>query len=266
MGSKIDFNHPITFNEKLHWLKLYNRNPLFTTLVDKKEAKEWVKRIIGEEYIIPTLSVYDSVDQIKPESLPSQFVLKCTHDSGSVFVCSDINHFDFSAAIQGLSKSLSRNYYWEGREWPYKNVPHRIILEKYLSNTDESDLKDYKFFCFNGEVKCFKIDFDRDTEHRANYYDMNFNLLPFGEVVCPPDFSKTITIPSNIGEMIDLVSTIAAKIPSPFERIDFYDVDGHPYFGEITFYPCGGHGLFTDSEWDNILGDWIDLSEVERNK
>lgn len=260
MGAKIDFHFPITFNEKLQWLKLYNRNPLFTKLVDKRAVKDWVKNVIGEEYVIPTLSVFDSIKQIDPESLPSQFVLKCTHDSGSVYVCSDKNNFDFPAAIQGLSKSLSRNYFWEGREWPYKNVSHKIILEQYISNRDNSDLKDYKFFCFNGVIKCFKIDFDRDTKHRANYYDMNYNLLPFGEAVCPPDFSKKLTIPSNIGVIIDLVSKIAAKIPSPFERIDFYDVDGHPYFGEITFFPCGGHGLFTDSEWDKILGDWIDLS------
>ena len=155
-GYKLNLDRPITFNEKLQWLKLYDRKPIYTTMVDKYEAKKYVAGIIGEEHIIPTIAVYNNVDDIKLENLPQQFVLKCTHDSGGVVICKNKDNFKRKESFLKLKKGLKRNFYWYNREWPYKGVPPRIIAEKYMvnDNTDE-DLNDYKFFCFNGVVKLF---------------------------------------------------------------------------------------------------------------
>lgn len=258
MGYQMDFDNPKTFNEKLHWLKLYDRKSLYTTLVDKYAVKQWVSNIIGEEYIIPTLNVYNSVDDIKLECLPTKFVLKCTHDSGSVVVCNDKSKLSSNSLIP-LRNGLKQNYYLLGREWPYKNVPPKIIAEQFVNDTS-GDLKDYKFFCFNNKVKLFKVDFNRQKDHHANYYDRDGNLMPFGECVCPPDFDKVIELPANLSQMIYLAEKITSYINSPFVRVDFYDVDGHIYFGEITFFPSGGHGAFTLPEWDEQLGSWINIS------
>lgn len=257
MGYYMDFDNPITFNEKLQWLKLYDRNPLYTRLVDKYNVKSWVANIIGGEHIIPTIAVYDNFENIVWEDLPTQFVAKCTHDSGSVVVCPDKRYFSLQD-LEVLKRGMEHNYYLLGREWPYKNVPHRILIEKYI-NDPSGDLKDYKFFCFNGSVEFFKIDFDRQKNHHANYYDVNGNILPFGEVVCHPCFEKTLEIPSNLSNMVEYAEKISREINSPFVRIDFYDVAGSIFFGEITFYPSGGHGKFTLQDVDRTLGDMIEL-------
>lgn len=260
LGKRLNLKAPQTFNEKIQWLKINNRNDIYSLMVDKYEVKQYVASIIGDQYIIPTIGIWDNFDEIDFELLPEQFVLKCTHDSGGVVICRDKKTFNYQSARKLISKCMKRNYYWSSREWPYKNVKPRIIAEPYLEDRETETLNDYKFFCFNGTVKCYKIDFNRFTNHQANYYDRNNNLLPFGEVDFPPAPSASISIPNSISEMIELSEKLAEG--QPFIRIDFYYVNGRTLFGEITFYPATGFGRIEPEEWDSILGDWIDLSLI----
>lgn len=258
-NKKLNLDNPATFNEKLQWLKLYNRVDAYTKMVDKYEAKIGVARLIGDEYIIPTLGVWDRFEDINFDTLPDQFVIKCTHDSGCVAICSNRDEFDFSRARNKINSSLSRNFYYYGREWPYKNVKPRVIAETYIVDNTTNELRDYKFFCFNGKCKFFKIDFDRFIEHRANYYDTNKTLLELGEVVCPPDYSKKLDFPVNLDKMIELAEILSKGIH--FLRVDFYEVNDHIYFGEMTFFPASGLGPFIDEKWDYELGNLICLPE-----
>lgn len=255
----LSLKKPQTFNEKLNWLKLNDRKEIYTTMVDKIAVKDYVSNILGDEYIIPTYGIYDSFDEINFDELPDKFVIKCNHYGGSdgVFIC-EKNKSNFKKIENDINKTLKKNLFEFAREWPYKNVKPRIIIEKYMNNKDNSDLKDYKFFVFNGKVKCFKIDFDRFSEHKANYYDIKGNLLKFGEEVCPPDFNKQLEIPNNIKEMIEVSEKLSND--NPFVRVDLYDIDNKIYFGEITLYPAAGFGKFIPEEWDKKLGDMIELS------
>ena len=255
-GKKLDLKAPKTFNEKLQWLKLYYRDPDQIKLVDKYDVKSYIADTIGEEYIIPTLGIYDSFDEIDFDALPEQFVLKCTHDSGSTVICLDKASFDVEAARKKLTGKLRTNLFWHGREWPYKNVKPRIIAEKYI--TFDGDVpEDYKFFCFNGVAKCFKVDYDRFKDHRANYYTPQGELMRFGEMVCLPDFDRDVRLPKNREKMIALAEKLSQG--HPFLRVDFYELGDEIYFGELTFYPASGFGPFVPEEWDERLGEWIKL-------
>lgn len=256
-GKKLDLDNPKTFNEKLQWLKLYDRNKKYTKMVDKYEAKKYVASKIGEQYIIPTLGVWDKFENIDFEKLPNQFVLKCTHDSGGLIIVEDKSTLNIQEAHKKINECLKRNYYYAGREWPYKNVKPRIIAEIYLNDFNSGELMDYKFFCFNGKVKFLKVDFNRFIEHHANYYDTKLNILPFGERICPPDLNKKIDFPENINKMIELAEKLAKDIP--FVRIDFYNVNEKIYFGEMTFYPAAGFGKIEPEEWDLKIGEMLEL-------
>lgn len=258
----INFNNPKTFNEKIQWLKLNYRNEEYTKLVDKYRVKQYITKLIGEEYVIPTLGVWKNVDDIDFKSLPEKFVLKCNNDSGGIVICKNKKDFDEVKAKSFLKERLKNNGYWYGREWPYKNVKPCIIAEKYMEDSISKDIKDYKFFCFNGSMEFFDIDIDRFIEHRANYYDRNGNFLPFGKKYCPPDYTKKIEMPKNLGKMIELAETISHN--TVLSRIDFYEIDGQVYFGEITFYPGSGFSPFTDEKWDYKLGDMIDLPNIKK--
>lgn len=259
---QLNLDTPETFNEKLQWLKLNDRNPLYTTMVDKYAAKEYVKNIIGSEYIIETLGKWDRFDQIDFAQLPNQFVLKCTHDSGGLAICRDKSRFDIQAAREKINNSLKRNFFYVGREWPYKNVKPQIIAERYMED-ENGNLKDYKFFCFNGKVKFFKIDFEREKSHRANYYDCKGNLLSFGEEICPPNPNKKIDIPRNLNRMIELAEELSCD--TDFLRVDFYSIaDDDIKFGELTFYPASGFGRFVPEEKDLEIGNMLKLSQKNR--
>ena len=258
----IDFDNPKTFNEKIQWLKLNYRKEEYTNLVDKYRVKQYITKLIGEEYVIPTLGVWKNVDDIDFKSLPEKFVLKCNNDSGGIVICKNKKDFDEVKAKSFLKERLKNNGYWYGREWPYKNVKPCIIAEKYMEDSISKDLKDYKFFCFNGSMEFFDIDIDRFIEHRSNYYDRYGNFLPFGKTYCPPDYTKKIEMPKNLDKMIELAETISHN--TVLSRIDFYEIDGQVYFGEITFYPGSGFSPFTDEKWDYKLGDMIDLPNIKK--
>ena len=262
MGHRLNLKNPQTFTEKLQWLKLYNRKPEYTQMVDKLAVKEYVADRIGAEYIIPTLGVWDRPDEIDWDSLPNQFVLKTTHGGGGggVVICRDKGTFDKTSALAKLKESMASDIYSSLREWPYKNVPKRIIAEKFMSSEESpapKDLLDYKFFCFNGKVKFFKVDFGRFVEHHANYYDTDGKLLPFGEINFEPDPAHIIELPNNLREMILLAERLSKN--EPFLRVDFYNVNGKIFFGELTFYPASGMGKWTTEEADIKIGMYLDL-------
>ena len=258
VGCELNLENPTTYNEKLQWLKLYNRKPIYTTMVDKYEVKQYVADRIGEEYIIPTLGVWDSFDEIDFDSLPEQFVLKCTHDSGGLVICKDKSRLDIKAAKKKINKSLKKNYYWENREWPYKNVKPRIIAEQFVEDTKTQELRDYKFFCFDGEVKALFIATDRYAENeetKFDFFDAEYNHLPFCN-----GHPNANELPEN-PECFEQMKVLAAKLSAdiPHLRVDFYEVDGKIYFGELTFFHWSGMVPFEPEEWDAIFGEWIKL-------
>ena len=264
-GQKMDWKNPKTFNQKLQWLKLYNRRPEYTTMVDKYEAKKYVAGIIGEEYIIPTLGVWDRFEDIDFDELPEQFVLKCTHDSGGLIIVRDKSKLDREAARKMFRTALGRNHYSVNREWPYKNVKPRIIAEQYMEDENGKGLRDYKFFTFNGESKFLYLSEGLENHATASisFYDLDGKEMPFRRSDFKP-FEELPSMPSNLGEMVKLSNRLAAESQSPFVRCDFYSVKGRIYFSEITFFPCSGMLPFEPAEWDKVLGGWIELPKKQK--
>ena len=258
-GKKLDLVHPRGFNEKLQWLKLNDRNPIYSKMVDKKEAKEVVASVIGQEYIIPTLGVWERFEDINFDTLPDKFVLKCTHDSGGLVIVKDKNKLDKDRAKKIINASLSNNYYMYGREWPYKNVKPRIIAEEYMEDPDNNELIDYKFMCFNGQVKCIFVCTERYSEEgvKINIYDKNWKQLHLERK--HPNSNHVIPKPQCFDEMVLLAEKLANNIP--FIRVDFYEIAKKVYFGELTFFPEGGFGEFNPPEWDERFGRMIKLPE-----
>ncbi len=257
MGRELNLEHPLTYTEKLQWLKLYDHRPEYTTMVDKYAVKEYIADKIGQEYVVPLLGVWDKTEDIDFDSLPDQFVLKTTHDSGGIVVCKDKSRLDIPAARKKLSYFLKRNYYDHNREWPYKNVPHRIIAEKYMEDSQQGELRDYKFFTFGGVPKVLYIAQGRGRggETVADFFDMEFNHLPF---TIDHDIAPVLPEkPINFERMQELAAKLSAGTPQL--RVDFYEVDGKVYFGEMTFFHCSGLEAFHPEQWDRTFGDWVTL-------
>lgn len=276
---KLNLDNPQTFNEKIQWLKLHDRKPEYTTMVDKYAVKEYVKDIIGEKYIIPTLGVWDRFDEIDFDSLPNQFVLKCTHDSGGLVIVREKSSFDKKAAKKKLEKCLKKNFYYIGREWPYKNVKPCIIAERYLeekghvvpedNNSYDDDnlrganrhgLSDYKFFVFNGKAKFFYITYDRakNTGTCIDIYDMQFNKISatWGYRNSQYKFVK----PDNFVEMVKLAEMLGRNMSHV--RVDFYSVNRKIFFGELTFYTWSGFVPILPEEWDYKAGKLLDIKDL----
>ena len=254
----LNLKDPKSFNEKLQWLKLHDRKPEYTRMVDKYEAKQYVAERIGEEYIIPTLGVWECFDDIDFDSLPEQFVLKCTHDSGGLVICRDKAKLDIAAARKKINESLKNNYFWHRREWPYKNVKPRIIAETYMEDTQTAELRDYKFFCFDGEVKALFVATERyadNEETKFDFFDAEYNHLPFTN-----GHPNAAVLPEK-PVCFEQMKTLAAKLSKgvPHLRIDFYEVDGRVYFGELTFSHWSGMMPFEPAQWDYTFGSWIRL-------
>ena len=255
-----DLKNPKTFSEKIQWLKLFNRNPYYTKLVDKYEVKRIVAELIGEEYIIPTLGVWDSADKIDFDKLPDRFVLKATHDSGRVIICNDKAKLDFEKAREEMAYSLKRDFYALTREWPYKNVPRRIIAEEFMEDTDPTvkDLIDYKFYCFNGEPTYCQVIRDRNSNETIDFYDMEWTHMPFvGLNPTANNGALPAKKPYELKQMIKICRILAKDIP--FSRIDLYEINKKIYFGEVTFFPNSGVGRFNPAKTDIQLGEMIKL-------
>ena len=262
VGYPLNLDNPRTFNEKLQWLKLHDRNPLYTKMVDKYEAKKYVAEIIGDEYIIPTLGVWNHFDEIDFDQLPEQFVLKCTHDSGSIVICKNKRVLDKKLAKQKVEHALRYNYYYSGFEWPYKNVKPRIIAEPYLIDGKSNDLMDYKFFSFNGKTDCVMLCFGRSSgKTKFVFFDKDWNVKKYNSPT-----EKSIAYAKNIRpddyERMFSFSEILSK-DIPFVRVDFYYVNGKIYFGEITFFPDSGFDGNILPKSDKRFGDMIQLGDVQ---
>jgi len=257
MDYPLNLEDPKSFNEKLQWIKLYDRQPIYSKLVDKYEVKQFVADIIGEEHIIPTIGVYDSVEDINFDELPQQFVLKCTHDSGGIVICRDKSSLNRETAIKKLQRGLKKNYYYQNREWPYKNVKPRIIAEQYMDNVGQ-ELDDYKVHNFNGEPKVILVCSDRYKESglTEDFYSCEWQHLDLSR----PGLQHSKEVqhkPAELDKMLELASKLSKDIP--FVRTDFYIIDHQVYFGEMTFFPACGMKPFEPREWDYNFGDWLKL-------
>lgn len=254
-SKRLNLKNPKAYTEKLQWMKLYDRNPEYIKMVDKYEAKKYVADRIGEEHIIKTLGVWDRVEDIDYSMLPNQFVLKCTHDSGGIVICKDKRKLNVEEANRKLKKGLEADYYAQNREWPYKGVKRRIIAEEYMVDESGTELKDYKIFCFNGEPKALFVGSNRGVDTRFDFFDMEYNHLPI--INGHPVADSTPAKPKGFDEMKELAKKLSAGIPHV--RVDFYDVNGKVYFGELTFCHWSGFTPFEPEEWDYKFGEWLEL-------
>lgn len=260
IGKKLNLENPQTFNEKVLWLKLYGRNPAYTNYVDKYEVKKIVADLVGEEYVVPLLGVYDNFDEIDFDSLPDQFVIKTTHDSGGYVICKNKLELDINAARKKIESCLKRNYYYSSREWPYKNVKPRIIVEKYIVGADGTEMKDYKFFCFNGEPKFgFQVEGRTSEKMKIGFYDTDFNQIPVKQGGDKYEIAEKLVRPHNLEKMLELSKILTKGIP--FVRMDFIEVDDRLYVGEFTFYHWGGTMKFEPEEYDRKFGEYLVLPE-----
>lgn len=257
-NEKLNINTPIKFSEKLQWLKLYDHKEYYSLLVDKIEAKKWVAKRLGKAYTIETLKVWDKAKDISFDELPDKFVLKCSHNSGGVIVCTDKTVLNKGSLIKEYKRLLKENYYYAGREWPYKNVKPRILAERFITENPDTPLTDYKFYCFNGEPRFLYIS-QTDPEHKdtpITYLDTNWALTPFqrkNHRLLEPFPPK----PDNLEEMLGICRTLSYDIP--FVRVDLYNIEGKIYFSEMTFFPASGYNTFEPEEWDRKIGDYLAL-------
>ena len=260
MDKKLDFNEPKTFNEKLQWLKLYDRENDNSKYVDKYLVREYVARTIGEEYLIPLLGVWDDASEIDFDTLPDQFVLKCTHDSNSVIICTDKKSFDRKSAHEKLKKKLRTNFYYYAREWPYKNIKPRIICEAFMEDKETAELRDYKFFCFDGVPKAMFIATDRQNEEKDtafDFYDIEGHHMNVKQG--HPNADSVPELPKNFVLMKQLAERLSSGFPHV--RIDFYEINGKVFFGEITFFHFSGLMRFIPDDIDYVFGDWLTLPD-----
>lgn len=260
MGEKLNLKNPTTFREKLQWLKLHDHNPIYHTMVDKYAVKEYISSVLGAEYVIPLLGVWDKASDIEWDKLPNQFVLKATHagGGGAVFICKDKNSFDKENVCKRLQVFLDKiDLYQRNLEWAYKGVPHRIIAEQYMEDFN-GQLNDYKILCFKGEPQIVIVDADRYIKHKRNFYDKNWNIIPI-ESDCE-SIGESVEKPENLDDMLDVARKLSKGIS--FVRVDLYNVKGKIYFGEMTFYPWGGFISFKPDKYNEELGSMIQLPHV----
>ena len=264
MKKELNLKNPKTFNEKLQWLKLYNRKPEYTMMVDKYKVREYIKRELGEEYLIPLIGVWEDPNEINFDKLPQQFVLKCNHNSGlGMCICKDKSKLNIEKVKKDLRKGLNQDYYLSGREWPYKNVPRKIICEKFMVDSNETEgLTDYKFFCFNGYVDCVMVAIERHTGNPKFYFfDKDWNLLRYNKRGKEAKESFTLPMPKLMPKMFKIAEKFSKELP--YARIDLYSCNDKIYFGEITFFPDSGFDANILPETDKKFGDLIKLENIK---
>lgn len=256
MKKHLRLRNPVTFNEKLQWLKLHNRQPEYTKMVDKLVVRDYVSSVIGDRYLVPLLGVWDSPAMIDFDSLPNKFVLKCNHDQGSTKII-DKSTLKKNEIIDFYKQRLRRNPYSSTREWPYKNVPRKIIAEEYMVDESGTELKDYKINCFNGEPKFIQVMSGRSNgQYYLNHFDMDWNPMTIprrNHIESPQHIEK----PKHLQKMIEISKILSKDIP--FVRIDLYHTEEQVYFGEITFFPKSGFVDYANVETDLALGNLIKL-------
>jgi len=258
-GRKLNLKNPVLFDEKLQWLKLYDRQAEYTNLADKYEVRKFIAKTIGEQYLIPNYGVWSNFDEIPFDSLPDKFVLKCTHDCSSVVICKDKKSLDMAKLRKHFKKRLAENYFWHKREWVYKNIKPRIIAEKFMVDESGVELKDYRIYCFDGEPKIIEVTFDTFTSgpRKENFYtpQWEYQSLATKGYVAAPDIK--IQKPKCLEQMLDLARKLS--VGKIHVRVDFYVIEDKIYFGELTFYNAAGNTGFNPPQWDKIFGDWMTL-------
>lgn len=255
-GRKLDLNNVSTFNEKIQWMKLFDRNPIYPVAVDKYRVRDYVSERIGDVYLIPLLGKWDSLDIINIDLLPEQFVMKCNHDSGGISICQDKSRYDWNSEKKKLEIHMKQNHYFLSREWAYKEVKPCIIAEKYMKDRKTGELIDYKFFCFNGEPRYVQVDFNRFVDHKRNIYDLNWNFVNL-TIKCQNDPNQIIEKPEGFDIMIEVARKLSKGFPQV--RVDLYFVNGEVYFGELTLYHGSGFEKFTPERYGEEFGSYIDL-------
>lgn len=257
LGKKLNLDDPKEFNEKISWLKVFYHNPVLTQLVDKYAVREYVRETIGEKYLNTLLGVYNKASEVDFDTLPDQFVIKGTHGFHFNLIVPDKAKLNRKKAMWLMNKWLRKNqYYRGGLEWAYKNVPPRLIAEKYLSEMGKDVINDYKFFCFNGQPKFLQVDIDRGTNDYRVFYDLEWNKLEFTKGDCPM-YPDEVEKPSNFDEMVDVATKLAGSFP--FVRVDLYSISGKTLFGEMTFYPADARKDFHPDRYNEIMGSYIQL-------
>lgn len=258
IGTRLNLEDPQSFNEKLQWLKLHNRKPEYTVMVDKYRVRDYVVQIIGAEYLIPLLGVWDDPEEIDFSSLPEQFVLKCSHNSGlGMCICKDKGKLDIPRVKRELRRGLQQDYYLTGREWPYKNVPRKIICEQYMKDGKTEGLTDYKFYCFGGEVRMVMLATNRFVvgKTKFDYFDRAFHHLPF--TLGGPNSEIPPEKPEHFDRMVEIAQILSKGMPHV--RVDLYLSDGYIYFGELTFFDGSGFDQIEPVEWDYKIGEWLEI-------
>lgn len=263
LGKKLNLKNPTTFNEKLQWLKLYDRNPIYTRMVDKYEVRQYIAMTIGEDYLIPLLGVWDKFEDIDFSQLPNQFVLKCTHDSGGLVICKDKTKLNIEATRMKINRCLKRNYFLYGREWPYKNVKPRILCEKYMVDESGLELKDYKISCFNDKAKFTEVCLNRNSPSGLNIDMFDTDWNPILALSGHPNSGTMVPKPKNLNKMLEFAEKLSKDIP--YLRVDFYEPGGQLFFGELTFYPASGFEDYTPESYNYLLGSWIDIPVVNKS-
>lgn len=264
MGYKLDLQNPRTYNEKLQWLKLNDRNPLYTRLVDKHEVKAYVTERVGLEYVIPEIGLWNTPEEIEWAKLPQRFVLKTTHGGGNtgVVVCRDKDDLDIELTKKKLDESMKQDLYKDSREWPYKSVPKRILAEEYVEDAATQELRDYKFFCFDGEVRFLFVGSERQKpgeDVKFDFFDKDYNHLVIRQG--HPNSKVLPEKPSCFEEMKQVAEKLSQGIPHV--RVDLYEANGHVYFGEMTFYHFGGVVPFEPAKWDDEFGTMIKIPRIK---
>lgn len=264
MGRKLNLKAPRRYSEKLQWLKLYDRKSFYTTMVDKIEAKKYVASIIGDDYIVPLLGVWNHFDEIDFDNLPEKFVLKTNNSGGSngVVICKDKSRFDKNGAKIRLELALKDDIYQFLREWPYKGMKPKIFAEALLEENGQHGLIDYKVFCCNGEPRMVKVNYDVATDYHVNWYDLNWNRIKGTTIYDPTDYNVEIERPVVLEELLEVARKLSEG--TSFLRVDFYCINGKLWFGELTFFPGSGFEPFEPDSFDIQIGDWIQLPSVSK--
>lgn len=258
---KIDLKNPTEFNQKVQWLKAFYHPPILHQLVDKYAVRSYVEEKIGANYLNECISIHDRVSDINFEELPNRFVMKVVNGCGYNIIVPDKSQLNIRKAKLKLLKWVNKDQYKRsGKEWAYKGVKPRIMVEKFMEEIGHSSLKDYKFYCFNGKPKFVEIHLDRNTDHKSSFYDLNFQQLPFRDVEEHETIQTSIEKPEQFEEMILLAEKLADKLP--FVRVDFYYFENRIVFGEMTFYPGDGRADFQPEEYNKILGDMLELPKI----
>tara|TARA_Y100001954_G_C15761309_1_gene579278 strand:+ start:691 stop:1566 length:876 start_codon:yes stop_codon:yes gene_type:complete len=258
-GKKLNLVNPKLFSEKIQFLKLLHKDQDFSEYVDKYEVKKLINKKIKGLNTFKTLDICDSIDELNFPSLPKSFVIKCTHDSGSTTIVKDKSEINNNSLKRKYNKYLKRNYYYKGLEYVYKNIKPRIIIEEFYKNENETQIIDYKFFCFNNEPKLVQLDTDRFTNHKRTFFDMNWNKLDL-KLIYQAD-NKTIKQPNQFDRMVSFARQVCKLVNSPFLRVDLYVIERKIFFGEITFYPEGGYSLFEPIDFERKLGTKINVKK-----